>query len=136
MQAFLGFLEQKEGTYLCGRYTRPSKLTAHICTRQNTHKFHHCNQYSRPKKHSANRGVTIRSEDREIIASSSRSNERRQAPGPSVNSKEETNTNRDLRNESQKTSTFALTSYGGQASGLPAGASCEGWNASNFGLIT
>ena len=42
-------------------------------------------------------------EDREKIASSTRSNERRQAPGPSVNFKDETNINGDLRNESQKT---------------------------------
>ena len=40
-------------------------------------------------------------EDRIIKASSTRSNERRQAPGPSVNFKEETNINGDLRNESQ-----------------------------------
>jgi hypothetical protein len=38
-----------------------------------------------------------------MIASSTRSNERRQAPGPSVNFKEETYTNGDLRNEDQKT---------------------------------
>jgi hypothetical protein len=53
-----------------------------------------------------------------------------------VNFKEETNINGDLRNESQKTSTYALTSYGGQASGSPAGASCEGWNASNLRVRT
>jgi hypothetical protein len=47
--------------------------------------------------------ITIQFEDREIIAWSTRSNERRQAPGPSVNFKDETNINGDLRNESQKT---------------------------------
>jgi hypothetical protein len=70
---------------------------------QNAHKFDQYNQCSRLKKNSVNRCVTIRSEDREIIASSTRSNERRQAPGPSVNFKEETYTNGDLRNEGQKT---------------------------------
>ncbi len=48
-------------------------------TQQNTHKFRQYNQYSRLKKHSVNRCVTIGSEGREIIASSTRSNERRQA---------------------------------------------------------
>ena len=47
--------------------------------------------------------VILTAEDREKIASSARSNERRQAPGPSVNLKEETYTNGDLRNEDQKT---------------------------------
>ena len=42
-------------------------------------------------------------EDRKTKASSTRSNERRQAPGPSVNFKEETYDNGDLRNEGQKT---------------------------------
>ena len=46
--------------------------------------------------------VILTAEDREIIASSSRSHERRQAPGPSGNFKEETHTNGDLRNEDQK----------------------------------
>ncbi len=45
--------------------------------------------------------VAIDIEDRKIIASSTRSNERRQAPGPSVNFREETYTNGDLRNEGQ-----------------------------------
>lgn len=40
---------------------------------------------------------------KEIIASSARSNERQQAPGPSVNFKDETIISGDLRNESQKT---------------------------------
>jgi len=34
-------------------------------TQQNTHKFHQYNQYIRLKKHSVNRCVTIRSEDRD-----------------------------------------------------------------------
>ena len=37
------------------------------------------------------------------MASSNPSNERRQGPVPSVNFREETNINRHLRNESQKT---------------------------------
>ena len=69
----------------------------------NTHKFHQYNQYAKLKNDSVGRCVTIFSEDREIIASSARSNERRQAPGPSVNFKDETNINGDLKNESQKT---------------------------------
>jgi hypothetical protein len=48
-------------------------------------------------------GVTIDFEDREIIASSTRSNERREVPEPSVNFKKETKINGDLRNESRKT---------------------------------
>jgi hypothetical protein len=72
-------------------------------TKQYTHKFHQYNRCSRLKKHRVNRCVTLRSEDREIIASSTRSNERRQAPGPSVHFREETYTNGDLRNEGQKT---------------------------------
>ena len=42
-------------------------------------------------------------ECREIIASSARLKERRQAPGASVNFKEETYSNGDLRSEGQKT---------------------------------
>ena len=40
-------------------------------------------------------------EDRKTKASSTRSNERQQAPGPSVNFKEETYSNGDLRDEGQ-----------------------------------
>ena len=74
-----------------------------IFRHRNTHKFHQYNQYGKLRHHSVGRCVTIFSEDREIIASSTRSNERRQAPGPSVNFKDETNINGDLKNESQKT---------------------------------
>ena len=56
-----------------------------IFRHRNTHKFHQYNQYAKLKNHSVGRCVTIFSEGREIIASSARSNERRQAPGPSVN---------------------------------------------------
>jgi hypothetical protein len=48
------------------------------------------------KNHSVARCVTIYSEDREKIALSTRSNERRQAPGSSVNFKEETYNNGDF----------------------------------------
>jgi hypothetical protein len=94
-------VETKEST--CVEDTRTPRILQPGLRHQNTHKFDQYNQCSRLKKNSVNRCVTIRSEDREIIASSTRSNERRQAPGPSVNFKEETYTNGDLRNEGQKT---------------------------------
>ena len=131
----------------CAEDTRaPSSLQPSL-RHQNTHKSYQFNQCSRLKKHSANRCVRIHSEDREILASSTRSHERRQAPGPSVNFKEETNINGDLRNESQKTSSYALTSFrlrerfggqgGRQASGSPAIArKSAGGNASNLRLRT
>ena len=74
-----------------------------IFRHRNTHKFHQYNQQAKLKNHSVGRCVTIYSEDREIIASSTRAKERRQALGPSVNFKDETNINGDLRSESQKT---------------------------------
>ena len=92
---------RKEST--CADDTRSPASLQPSLRHQNTHKSYQYNQYSRLKKHSANRCVRIYSEDREIIASSTRSNERPQAPGPSVNFKEETYTNGDLRNEGQKT---------------------------------
>ncbi len=81
----------------------PHQADSTFFKKAKSHEFYECNQYSRLKKHSVNCCVSIRSEDREIIASSTRSNERRQAPGPSVNFKEETYTNGDLRNEDQQT---------------------------------
>jgi hypothetical protein len=95
------YATKKEPT--CVEDTRAPRGLQPSLRHQNTHKSYQYNQYSRLKKHSANRCVRIYSEDREIIASSTRSNERRQAPGPSVHFKEETHTNGDLRNEGQKT---------------------------------
>ena len=90
-----------QGIYLCRRYTSPIELTAHFLTGQNTHKFLQYNQQGRLKKHSVSCCVAIDIEDRKIIASSTRSNERRQGPGPSVNFREEMYTNGDLRNKGQ-----------------------------------
>ncbi len=89
--------------------------------------------------------VTIDSEDREIIALSTRLKERRQAPGQSVHYNKETNLNGDLRNESQKTSTYANASGNKQAAYPPQLArsqvdlsavarKSEGGNASNLRL--
>jgi hypothetical protein len=96
-------LTRTKGIYLCRRYTSPIKLTAHFLIQQTTPKFHQSTQYSRLKEHSANRCGGFHSKDRKMIASSTRSNERRLAPESSVNFKEETYTNGDLRNEDQKT---------------------------------
>ena len=74
-----------------------------VLTQEFTHKFSIYIAEARLSKRSVYRWVIIPAEDREKIASSTRSNERRQAPGPSVNFKEETYTNGDLRNEDQKT---------------------------------
>jgi hypothetical protein len=67
-----------------------------IFRHRNAHKFYQYNQQGKLKNHSVARCVTIHSEDREKIESSTRSNERRQAPGPSVNFKDETCNNGDL----------------------------------------
>jgi hypothetical protein len=84
----------------CAEDTRaPLSLQPSFFTKQNTHKSYRCNQYSRLKKHGVTSCGSFHSEDHEIIPSGTRSHERRQAPGPSVNFKEETNINGDLKNE-------------------------------------
>jgi hypothetical protein len=70
---------------------------------------------------------------RETKALGTRPKERGRDTGSSVNFKDRDvySSNVYLRNDGQKTSTFALKGYGGQASGLPAVALREGWNAAN-----
>ncbi len=65
--------------------------------------------YDQLKKHSVFSRVTNDSEDHEIIALSTRSKQRRQAAGLSVNFKDETNVNGDLRNESRKDSRLRIS---------------------------
>jgi hypothetical protein len=89
LQSLIRFTTFKEES-TCVVDTRSPFSLQLIFRHRNTHKFHQYNQYAKLKNHSVGRCVTIFSEDREIIASSARSNERRQAPGPSVNFKEET----------------------------------------------
>ena len=68
----------------------PNELTAHFLTQQTTHNFAQYNPQRRLKRPRLDRYVRIDFEDREIIARSNRSNERRQAPRASVGFKEET----------------------------------------------
>jgi hypothetical protein len=78
----------KESTCVVG--TRSWLSLQPIFRHRNTHKVYQYNQEGKLDNHRVARCVTIYSEDREIIASSTRLNERRQTTGLSVHFKEET----------------------------------------------